>query len=236
MTGVSMKQAIVTGASSGLGKLIADRLSNDGWEVHNWSLDQGVDVSDAKSVVAAASGFNSCPLDVLVNCAGINGNDYLPQVSEDDFDKIMDTNAKSIFLTTASLLPNLRGGTVLNIVSNAAHVPMTTSLAYNMSKAAALMATKQLARELKKTHDITVFSISPNKLRGTGMSKDIEEAVCRLRGWTKEEAATYQLAALPAGVETDPVTLAEFIGFLLSTKERHRYLAGCDIPYGGPTI
>jgi hypothetical protein len=53
-----------------------------------------------------------------------------------------------------------------------------------------------------------------------------------LRGWTKEQARAYQLSALPAGEETDPAVLAEFIAFLLSTKARHKYLAGVDIPYG----
>jgi hypothetical protein len=36
------------------------------------------------------------------------------------------------------------------------------------------------------------------------------------------------------GEETDPAKLAEFIAFLLSSKERHKYLGGCILPYGGP--
>ena len=60
----------------------------------------------------------------------------------------------------------------------------------------------------------------------------IESRVPELRGWTPEEADAYQRAALPTGHETDPAMLAEFIAFLLSTKERHQYLHGCDLPYG----
>jgi len=131
-------------------------------------------------------------------------------------------------------LPELKKthGTVLNIVSNASHMPMTTSLAYNASKGAAHIMTLQLARELTKKHGITVFGISPNKLRGTEMSKDIEDQVVKHRGWTPEYAQQYQLNALLAGEETDPAQLAEFVAFLLSTKPRHKYLTGCILPYG----
>jgi len=228
-----MKTAIVTGASSGLGKLIAEELDRNGYGIINWSLDQGVDVRSIPSVAYAASQIDG-PIDVLVNCAGINGINFLQDVSEQEFDQIMDTNAKSIYVTAKILAERLRNGTILTIVSNAAHVPMTSSLAYNASKGAALIMSKQLARELKKSHNVTCFSVSPNKLSGTGMSNYIDQRVCELRGWTPEEARAYQLAALPAGDETPPEVLAEFIGFLLSKKERHFYLAGCDITYGGP--
>lgn len=178
-------------------------------------------------------------IDALINCAGINHLTTFESLRGGDWERVMDLNAKAIWQLTQGLLPYLtersdtgERGTVLNIVSNAAHVPMTHSLVYNASKAAALMITHQMARELFKTHGLTVFAISPNKLAGTGMSRYIEESVPALRGWTAEEAAEYQRAALPIGEETSPLALAEFIGFLLSTKERHRYLHGCNIPYG----
>jgi NAD(P)-dependent dehydrogenase (short-subunit alcohol dehydrogenase family) len=223
--------AIVTGTGSGLGKAIVKTMSEH--QVIEWSLPK-VDVTSAASITKAVNILHMHHIDILINCAGVNHIDYLAKLEELNWDRVMDTNVKSIFLTTKLLLPKLRNGTVLNIVSNASHVPMTASLAYNASKAAALMATRQLARELIKTHNITVFSISPNKLSGTAMSSYIEKRVIELRGWTSEEARKYQLEALPAGEETDPYTLAEFIAFLLSSKQRHKYLAGCDIQYGGP--
>ena len=137
-------------------------------------------------------------------------------------------------MMTKACLPKLieSKGTVLNIVSNAAHMPMTSSLAYNASKGAALIMTKQLARELTKRYGITVFSISPNKLHGTAMSEQIDDEVVRTRGWTKEQAVQYQLNGLLAGEETPVEAVAEFVTFLLSSKERHKYLTGTDIPYG----
>lgn len=230
---------IITGASSGLGLEIKKALESikivkDDLEVVDWSPATNVDIRNATSIHNAVTWWTKPDkkLDILINCAGVNGIDYLPNVHETEWDKIMDTNAKGIFLVTRALLSRLQGGTILNIVSNASHMPMTSSLAYNASKGAAAIMTRQLARELKKTHDITVFGISPNKLSGTGMSRQIERDVLRVRGWTAEEAKQYQLASLPAGEETDPVVLAEFIAFLLATKRRHKYLNGCILEYG----
>lgn len=235
-----MRTAVITGASSGLGRAISIALKCDGyedvihrnqWEVINWSLDQGVDVRNRESIQRATIAIEG-RIDVLINCAGINGNEYLENLAEEEFDDIMDTNVKGIYLCSQQLIYKLAGGTILNIVSNAAHIPMTSSLAYNASKGAALMATKQLARELMPRHGITVFSISPNKLKDTAMSQQIEANVCRVRGWTLEEAKAYQKKALITGEETDPNDLADFITYLLRRKQNHKWFAGCDIPYG----
>ena len=135
---------------------------------------------------------------------------------------------------TKACLPLLKAsvGTVLNITSNAAYTPMKCSAAYNASKGAAHILTRQLARELGQMHGITVLGIAPNKLAGTEMSIRIEKDVVRTRGWSPEYAREYQLNSLPSGEETDPKELAEFIGYILSSKQRHKFLQGCIIPYG----
>ena len=225
-----MSKILVTGSGAGLGKMICAALRRDGHEVFEFDRKKGNDVVDP------ADSYGACPsrLDVLINCAGVNITGWLEDFSEEQWDDVMDINAKGIFRMTQWALPELikSHGTVLNIVSNASHMPMTTSLAYNASKGAAHIMTLQLARELTKKHGITVFGISPNKLKGTEMSRDIEEQVVKHRGWTKEYAAQYQLNALLAGEETDPAQLAEFIAFLLSNKARHKFLTGCVLPYG----
>ena len=146
----------------------------------------------------------------------------------------MNVNAKGIYLMSREFLPSLMRtkGTILNIVSNAAHMPMTCSLAYNASKGAAHIMTLQMARELTKNYGITVFGIAPNKLSGTGMSNSIDEQVVKTRGWTEEYAKEYQLNGLLTGEETPPELLAEFIAYLLKTKQNHKYLSGCILPYG----
>lgn len=228
---------LITGGSSGLGNCISammmEMIPANSLNIINWSLDIGVDVRSFESVSKAAEKLDHLEkIDILINCAGVNHIDFLDNLHEEDWNRVMDTNAKGIYLVTQAVLPMLKGGTILNIVSNASHMPMTSSLAYNASKGAAEIMTKQMSRELIKTHNITVFGISPNKLKNTRMSEYIDKKVQELRGWTAEEARNYQLASLPAGTETDPETLAEFIAFILSSKERHRYFAGCIIPYG----
>ena len=225
-----MSTIMVTGSCAGLGKEIAEALSSAGHLVLDFDKKLGNDVC-----APATTWGTDAPagLDVLINCAGVNKINWLQNVTEDDWDLVMDTNAKGIFKMTQWALPELKknGGTVVNIVSNAAHMPMRCSLAYNASKGAALIMTKQLARELTG-QGVTVFSISPNKLRGTEMSDDIDRQVVETRGWTMEEAQKYQLAGLLTGEETDPKQLANFVEYLLQDKAHHKALSGCDIPYG----
>lgn len=218
---------LLTGADGGLGRALTASLCGIG---HNVVPYIGMVELATEDAVAGTVDH----LDVLINCAGQNDIDWLEDFTPRRWDAVMDANAKGIYAMTRAALPQLRRsqGTVLNIVSNAAHVPMTCSAAYNASKAAALMLTKQLARELTPRYGITVFSVSPNKLAGTGMSRQIETQVCTTRGWTPEYAAEYQRKALLAGEETPPKAVADFIAFLLQSKQNHKYLSGCDIPYG----
>lgn len=223
-----MSKILITGGLAGLGLAIADALAKN-HEVHAFDRKMGLDV--CKPVPEHVKELD---IDVLINCAGVNITGWLEDFTPEQWDEVMGVNAKGIYNMTRSMLPSLvkTKGTVLNIVSNASHMPMTTSLAYNASKGAAHIMTLQLARELTKRHGITVFGISPNKLRGTEMSKDIENQVVRHRGWTPEFAEQYQKNALLAGEETPPESIAEFVAFLLENKNRHKYLTGCVIPYG----
>jgi len=225
-----MSKILVTGSAAGLGKAIVNALLKDDHDVFYFDSKNGHDVRNPGETY----GTPPDRLDVLINCAGVNITGWLEDFDEEDWDKVLDVNAKGIFKMSQWALPELKKsrGTILNIVSNASHMPMTTSLAYNASKGAAHIMTLQLARELTKKHGITVFGISPNKLNGTEMSTDIEEQVLKHRGWTAEYAKQYQLNALLTGEETDPAQLAEFIAFLLSSKPRHKFLAGCILPYG----
>lgn len=231
---------VITGTASGLGRALAYRFHFTGHVVHGLDCHPGedmwhtipCDVSDAASVSHAVRSIDK--VDVLINNAGVNGIDYLEDLGESTWDRVMDTNAKGIYLVTRGLLRKLieSKGTVLNIVSNAAHVPMTASLAYNASKGAADIMTKQMARELTRRHGITVFGIAPNRLKDTGMSRQIDSRVTSVRGWTQEEAHKYQLQSLLTGEETPPDAVADFAWWLLSDRARNKYLTGCVIPYG----
>lgn len=222
-----MSHILVTGSSNGLGREIACELASNEHIVHNYDIERGQDV-----LRPDLDGIEQ--LDVLINCAGVNEIDWLEKFEEEQWDHVVDVNAKGIFMMTQACLPMLikSKGTVLNIVSNASHMPMTCSAAYNASKGAAHILTLQLARELTKKHGITVFGVSPNKLRGTNMSDAIDEQVVRTRGWTKEYAHQYQLNGLLTGEETPIDVVASFIGYLLQDKRHHKFLSGTVIPYG----
>lgn len=225
-----MSNILITGSSNGLGAAMVDELRNQGHKVFEYDIVNGFDV-----VVPDHEYLNEIgSIDVLINNAGINIIDWLESFTEHEWDDVMDTNAKGIFMMTKAALPYLvkSKGTVLNIVSNAAHMPMTCSLAYNASKGAAHIMTLQLARELTKKYGITVFGIAPNKLHGTVMSDSIDEQVVATRGWTKEFAQQYQLNGLLCGEETPAERVAEFIAFLLQDKDHHKHLTGCVLPYG----
>lgn len=222
------KHILVTGSSTGLGAAVCVALRDAGHFVHEYDVINGDDVRNP------SRWLKDLPqLDAIINCAGVNDNRWFEEVQERDFFDLMDVNAFSFVRMTQAVLPQLKRsrGFVINIVSNAAHIPMTSSLSYNASKAAALMITKQMAHELTPKYGITVFSVSPNKLAGTGMSKTIEANVCKVRGWSPEYAAEYQKKALMHGLETPPEAVAELISGLL-TVGNGLYLSGCDIPFG----
>jgi NAD(P)-dependent dehydrogenase (short-subunit alcohol dehydrogenase family) len=222
-----MSKILITGAGKGLGLKLAEKLTRDGHDIFKYDIGVGKDVREPD-----LEGIEE--LDILINNAGVNIIDWLENFTEEQWDKVVDTNSKGIFLMSKACLSMLAKskGTILNIVSNAAHMPMTCSLAYNASKGAAYIMTLQLARELTKKHGITVFGIAPNKMAGTGMSASIDEQVVKTRGWTKEYSQQYQLNGLLTGEETPPELLAEFIAYLLQDKEHHKFLTGCILPYG----
>ena len=227
---------LITGGAGSLGSNLALRLGKeDGHDITYWdTMINGVDVGDWRHVQKAAQAIEK--LDILVNCAGVSLVEWFEDIDPSDFQRVMDINCNGIINCTQALLPVLRnGGTVCNILSNAAHVPMTASIAYNASKAAATMVTRQMAHELGPRHGITVFGVSPNKMAGTGaLNRYTANRVAQVRGWPADEVQRRQLAALPAKEETPVEVVAEFIAFLLTDKQRHRFLQGCIIPYGCP--
>lgn len=233
------KAILVTGAASGLGNAILLALGEAYREGRIDVHPVAFDIKDGDDVVSPLS--NPSSIDTLerydyvglINCAGINSNNWFSDISAETLMKVMQVNAFSFVYMTQALLDKLtdNSGFVLNIVSNAADMPMTSSLAYNASKAAAKMITRQMAHELTKSHGITVFSISPNKLSGTEMSKQIEAAVVETRGWTPEYAAEYQKKSLMHGLETPPDAIANYIVHLIESGN-WKFMSGTDIPFG----
>lgn len=192
------------------------------------------DTTDVARVVSHINRFSKdAPVTHIINCAGANVLTYLEDLRPEDWDKVMNVNARAIYLLAQGFLPTLKEhkGVVFNILSRAAYRPMTASLTYNASKAAAQMVTLQLARELTRRYGITVMGLAPRKIAGTAMTAYTDARVCELRGWTPEEMAKHQQdSQLTKDLEAS--TVADFIVFLLSTGHC-KNMSGCIVPYGG---
>ena len=163
------KTAIVTGGGSGFGAGIARKFAAEGARVmvadlnpdaaiavadETGGLAQQVDVAKGESVQAMAEAALSAfgHVDILVNNAGIT---HLPMpmedVPEDEFDRVLAVNAKSVYLTAKHLVPHMKArgsGAILNIASTAGLSPRPNLNWYNASKGWMITATKTMAVEL----------------------------------------------------------------------------------------
>ena len=177
------KTAIVTGGASGFGAGIVRKFLSEGArvmiadingaaaedmaaELGSNAIAQAVDVSDRASVAAMAEAALAAfgRVDVLVNNAGVT---HLPapleEISEDDFDRVMGVNMKSVYLTARALVPHMKAnkaGAILNVASTAGVSPRPNLNWYNASKGWMITATKTMAVELAP-HGVRVNAINP---------------------------------------------------------------------------
>ncbi|WP_102106698.1 SDR family oxidoreductase [Oceaniglobus roseus] len=175
------KGAIVTGAGSGFGAGIARRFAAEGARVVCADINGDaaravaeeiggvavtVDVGDGASVDAMAKAAVQAigDVDILVNNAGIT---HLPapmeEVSEDDFDRVLRVNVKSVYLTARALVPQMKArgtGAILNIASTAGLSPRPRLNWYNASKGWMITATKAMAVELAPS-GVRVNALAP---------------------------------------------------------------------------
>jgi len=178
--------ALVTGASRGLGRAIAIALAAAGAHVAvNYHRQEEAanavcaeieglgrrcaalraDVSRIAEVTAmtGAAARELGPIDVLVNNAGIARPQPIPQITEADWDAVVDTNLKSAFLVTQAVLPHMREqcwGRVINISSVAAQLGGVIGPHYAASKAGMIGLTHAYAG-LLADEGITVNAIAP---------------------------------------------------------------------------
>lgn len=189
------KVAIVTGASRGMGAVIAKRLAADGAAVaitYSASPDRAAAVvaeiekaggraiavkansAVVKEVQAAVTKTVETygRLDILVNNAGVFTMGMIDQVSEADFDQLIDVNVKGVFAGIQAALPHLKeGGRIINIgsvISERANFPGASL--YTMSKAAVAGLTRGLAHELGQ-RGITINNVQPGPV-DTEMNPD----------------------------------------------------------------
>ncbi|HBI40297.1 MAG TPA: 3-oxoacyl-[acyl-carrier-protein] reductase [Tenacibaculum sp.] len=202
------KTAIITGATRGIGRGIAIEFAEQGCNVaftYNSSVDAAntleQELTDlgvkAKGYQSNAAEFESAQdlaknvlqefetIDILVNNAGITKDNLLMRISEDDFDKVIQVNLKSVFnLTKAVIRPMMkqRSGSIINMSSVVGLKGNPGQTNYAASKAGILGFSKSVALELG-SRNIRSNVVAPGFIE-TEMTAKLDEKV--VEGWRSE--------------------------------------------------
>jgi NAD(P)-dependent dehydrogenase (short-subunit alcohol dehydrogenase family) len=235
------KTALVTGARRGIGRAIAlvlaeagadvtvsDLVTEDGAlesvskEIGRWgskSLAIQSDISRRsdveKMVRLMVEAFGR--IDILVNCAGVwIPGQTLIECSDENWDKVLDTNLKGAFLCcqiAGKIMAGQRSGNIINISSQVGVTPGTGTGAYSISKAAIIMLTRQLALELAG------FNIRVNAIAPGIVKTDFNSAF-----WKGPEVEKRASGMVPLGRLAEPEDVARTALFLAS--EHSSYVTG----------
>jgi NAD(P)-dependent dehydrogenase (short-subunit alcohol dehydrogenase family) len=226
---------IVTGADRGLGLEILKEMDRRNWDARGTTVKE-LDLSRENSIVRYVEEIKKeeRPIGCLINNAGVNQICKFREQSLEQMEWMMRVNCLGpIMLIQRLLNAGKLNGSVCNVISDASWKPMRHSLAYNMSKAAMAMATRQMARELTKQYPhLTVFGVNPGKMSGTHMSEYIDEQVMELRGWTAEGAKEYYQASAVNGRESEPRQVAWHIVNLVEGSS-NQFLSGAVVDLVG---
>ncbi|QCO96632.1 SDR family oxidoreductase [Arthrobacter sp. 24S4-2] len=170
--------ALVTGASTGMGAAITERLAKRGLTVHAVARNQErleeladrtgavphvVDLTDTKALAAAIDGLK---VDVLVNCAGVSRPGNILDSSEDDVDELVDVNLRGLLHLTRLILPGMVErdlGHVVNISSIAGVYNFYGHTVYHATKAAVHQISRQLRNDTVGKR-IRVTEICPGRV------------------------------------------------------------------------
>lgn len=238
--------AIVTGASSGIGKAIAVRLAAEGASVSvgDMEAERGKQaVEEIRSKGCEASFFSTDvsksedvrrlvdntvsrygALHILVNNAGIALFGKVPDFSEDDWDRVINVNLKGVFLGCKYGIPVMKaagGGSIINIGSTTSIMGMTNLSAYSASKGAVAQLTKCLALD-HGVDKIRVNCICPGATLTGPVAKEKLDWLERL---AKEQ---------PAGRYAMPDEIANVAAFLASDEAS--YMTGSLVVVDGGEI
>ncbi|OOZ00138.1 3-oxoacyl-ACP reductase FabG [Solemya velum gill symbiont] len=222
------KIALVTGASRGIGRAIAEELGRAGLTVIGTATtdkgaeaisaylsEQGIEgrglslnVTDQESVDSVIKTINAdfgVPT-VLVNNAGITRDNLLMRMKEDEWQSIMDTNLTSVFRVSKACLRGMmkaKTGRIINIASvvGASGNPGQTN--YSAAKAGIFGFSKSLAREVG-SRGITVNAVAPGFI-DTDMTRELPE-----------EQRNALLASIPLARLGEPQEIASVVAFLAS--------------------
>lgn len=235
--------AIVTGGASGLGFAIAERLIGEkittvivgrneeklaaakeklGSLCHTISAD----LTDQKNIpgIVSVTKQKFGRIDILVNNAGINLKKEMTEVSDDEFNQIIQTNVSAVFTLSrevARLMISQKEGSIVNISSMAAHYGIPKVIAYTASKSAIEGMTRSMAVDLSPL-GIRVNCVAPGFI-ATNMS------AAALNG--DPERKKRVLSRTPMGKLGTPEDVANAVNFLVSPEAT--FITGAVLPVDG---
>jgi 3-oxoacyl-[acyl-carrier protein] reductase len=239
------KVALVTGASQGIGEVIAHKLAQQGATVVCASLPSTegdlknvvaaivkngakadyvlVDMLNAESVKQAISATveRHGALHILINNAGVTKDKLMIQMKEEEYDLVLDVNLKGSWLASQAVAKPMmkqRWGRIVNIASVVGQMGNAGQSNYATSKAGLIGLTKTVARELS-SRNVTCNAVAPGYIE-TKMTEVLSDEV--KEGFTKQ---------IPLGRMGSAVDIANAVVFLCS--EEAGYITGATIPVNG---
>jgi 3-oxoacyl-[acyl-carrier protein] reductase len=248
MSGVAQRElagevALITGATRGIGAAIAQRLGTMGATVIGSSTSEAgaaqigaalaqagiegegvrLDVIDAAACDAALAGIESRHggIGILVNNAGVTRDGLLLRMKDEDWDVVMDTNARAAFRLSRAVLRGMmkrRFGRIVQIGSVVGASGNAGQANYAASKAALAGFTRSLAQEVA-SRNVTVNCVAPGFI-DTDMTRNLADA--------QREAL---LARVPAGRLVTPDDVSDAVAFLASP--RAGYITGVTLHVNG---
>ncbi|MGZ8185035.1 MAG: 3-oxoacyl-ACP reductase FabG [Methylobacter sp.] len=232
--------ALVTGASRGIGRAIAEKLAEDGFFVVGTATsDHGansisaylsengkgikLDVADPESITEVIKTVNDqfgAPA-VLVNNAGITRDNLLMRMKDEEWDDIINTNLTSVFRMSKAVLRGMikaRAGRIINISSVVGATGNAGQANYAAAKAGMIGFAKSMAKEVG-SRNITVNTVAPGFI-DTDMTKELGEDI-----------KNALLASIPLSRLGDAKEIAHTVSFLAS--EGAAYITGETIHVNG---
>ncbi len=204
------------------GRQVADKIKAAGGQAIFIKLDVGNEAEWEKAIKATVDAFGK--LDVLVNNAGISGTFDPDTLSTSAWDKLMEINAKGVFLGMKHAIPAMQragGGSIINISSISGVVgQLGIHMAYNASKGAVRTMTKSAAVQYAKD-GIRVNSVHPGMLPPMKSSKGSADPAWRDK----------MIRAVPLKREGRVEEVAHDVLFLASDEAS--YITGVELPVDG---
>lgn len=225
------KVAVITGAASGIGRATACQLAREGARVvicgskniagleetghiiqsmNGEYLTQQVDVRDQEAVerMVQATLDRYATIDILINNAG--AGQFMPfhTMTNEEYDRVMDTNVRGIFHFCRAVLPIMmekNSGKIVNVTSVVAEAAAPAQSIYGASKAAAKMLTQSIALDIA-TYNINVNAVAPGLVR-TGLTQNVMQ---------DEKRVEFFKSRIPKQRIGEPEDIAPAILFLCS--------------------